>query len=478
MQLCAHTTSNAGQHMPGMIFPRQFAAGEDIFRLGDRGLDAYIIERGKVAVSSLREGESVIIAELGKGEMFGEMSVIDDAPRSATVTAIEDTEVIVIQQSRFIQPLTTSDPLMNLLLRIVLKRFRDAQDQLSSGQFKAGEANEKPSNVGLLDSAKANLRSNDTARARTKPNEIDPPLEEIRSLALHRINAERDIRQAMEAEEFELHYQPIVTLDGGHIAGFEGLMRWRREDGEYMSPLEFIPIAEDTGQIAELGHWALKTGLRDHLRFARRLSAVCPALPQPFMSINVSSLQFSDLAEIDLMATIIDQSGVDPANVKLEMTETLLVKNVDYAADALKKLKRQGVSIAIDDFGTGYSGLSNLHQFPIDTLKIDRAFVNNMDKSEKSGRIVSGIARLALALEMDIIAEGIEERAQYDALLELGCQYGQGYYFAKPLSADKTLELIESRPAWQRSMYARQDSDIMHCGDSLLAPQETENALA
>ena len=145
--------------MPEMIFSKRFAGGEEIFRMGDRGRNAYIIERGRVEVSVTRDGENVIIAELGKGEIFGEMSMIDDAPRSATVTATEDTEVVVIQRSRFRQPLTAADPLMNLLLRVVLTRFRDAQRQLSG--------------------------------MKTESDEIDPSLEEIRSLALHRINIEK-----------------------------------------------------------------------------------------------------------------------------------------------------------------------------------------------------------------------------------------------------------------------------------------------
>lgn len=402
--------------MPEMIYSKTYAAGEEIFRMGDRGRNAYIIERGKVEVSVARDGEKIVIAELGTGEMFGEMAMIDDAPRSATVTATEDTEVVVIQRSRFIQPLSSADPMMNLLLRVVLTRFRDAQRQLSGMKTTSGE--------------------------------IDPSLEEIRSLALNRINSERDMRRGIEAEEFELHYQPIVALDGGHIAGFEALMRWRKSDGEYVSPMEFIPLAEDTGLIVELGRWALEIGLRDQLQFASRFSAVFPDLPPPFMSVNVSGLQFSELTEIDLLATIIEHSGVDPANIKLEMTETLLVEDPDHAAEALKKIKGLGVSIAIDDFGTGYSSLSYLHQFPLDTLKIDRAFVNNMDKSENSRRIVRSVAHLALALEMSIVAEGIEEKAQMDALRELGCQYGQGYYMAKPATAEKTVELMESRPSW------------------------------
>ena len=159
-------------------------------------------------------------------------------------------------------------------------------------------------------------------------------------------------------------------------------------------------------------------------------------------------MQLSELAEIDLLAGIIDQSGVDPTVVKLEITETLLVEDPDHAVAALNQLKELGVSIAIDDFGTGYSSLSYLHQYPLDTLKIDRAFVSNMDKSENSRRIVTSVAHLALALEMDIVAEGIEEKAQLEALRDMGCQYGQGYYMAKPTTADNIVELIDSRPVW------------------------------
>ena len=174
--------------MPETVFSKTYAAGEEIFRMGDRGRNAYTIERGHVEVSAMRGGKNVVIAEMGRGEIFGEMSMIDDAPRSATITATEDTEVIVIQLSRFIRPLASADPLMNMLLMVVLTRFCDVQQQLSGMQTKSGE--------------------------------MDPSSEEIRGLALRRINTQRDMHHGFEAAEFELHYQPIVTLDSGHIAGF------------------------------------------------------------------------------------------------------------------------------------------------------------------------------------------------------------------------------------------------------------------
>ena len=402
--------------MPELISSKKFAAGEEIFRIGDRGHNAYFIESGSVEISILRDGEPFVIAELGVGEIFGEMSMIDDAPRSATVTAKEDTEVIEIQRSHFIQPLKSKDSMMDLLLRVVLARFRDAQRQLS----------------GIKEIS----------------NEIDTSLAKIRALAFQRINDEKEMREGLEAGEFEMHYQPIVALDGGHIAGFEALMRWRDKDGGYVSPVEFIPLAEEIGLIVELGRLALESALQDQRTFVESFATAFPDLPLPFMSVNVSGRQLSDLAEIDLLANIISESGVEAREVKLEITESLMMENPEHAARALKKLKALGVSIAIDDFGTGYSSLSYLHQFPLDTLKIDRAFVTNMDKSENSKRIVHSIVQLALALEMDIVAEGIEEKAQMDALKDLGCQYAQGFLMSKPLPPAEAIKLIESKPAW------------------------------
>jgi EAL domain-containing protein (putative c-di-GMP-specific phosphodiesterase class I) len=259
---------------------------------------------------------------------------------------------------------------------------------------------------------------------------------------------EDDMRRGFEAREFELHYQPIVTLQDGRLAGFEALMRWRRKDGSLVPPMEFIPLAEETGLILELGRWAMDRAIRDQVLFAQCIDGLHPGLPPAFMSVNVSGMQLSDLSEIDLLADIIERSGVDPSVIKLEMTETLLVEDPDRAAEALKKVKELGVSIAIDDFGTGYSSLSYLHQFPLDTLKIDRAFVSNMTKSENCRRIVNSITQLAGALQMDIVAEGIEEKEQMDALRDLGCAAGQGYYFAKPASAEMTMALIGSQPGW------------------------------
>lgn len=402
--------------MPETVYSKVHAKGDVLFRRGERGQHAYFIERGAVEVIIQKDGADFVIANLGAGEIIGEMSMIDDAPRSATIIATEETEVIVIQRSRFIKPLTSADPMMSLLLRVVLTRFRDAQN-LYSG-------------------------------INSDPNKKDRSLDEIRNLAFDRIHAERDLMRGLEASEFQMHYQPIMSMETGLIAGFEALMRWRKEDGSFVSPGHFIPLAENTGLIVELGRFALESSLRDQRRFAAAFAETHPGVPLPFMSTNVSGLQLSNLAEIDLIGDIIRNSGVDLSQVKLEITETLMVENPDHAATALRKLKALGISLAIDDFGTGYSSLSYLHMFPLDTLKIDQAFVNSMEESENSRRIVRSIAGLAKALEMNIVAEGIETKAQWDTLKALECQYGQGYLFAKPQPVDDAEALIRAGTRW------------------------------
>ena len=402
--------------MSDMIYSKSFAAGDIIFSTGDRGRNAYLIEAGQVEVSNIQKGQEVVIATLGIGEIFGEMSMIDDAPRSATIRAKDDTEVIVIQRSRYMGTFRSDNPMMNLIIRIILARFRETQ-HLLAGNIPTESIN-------------------------------DPSLVEIRDLAFSRINIERDMRTALSNGEFEMHFQPIISLDDGYLAGFEALMRWQKADGIFVSPVNFIPLAEETGYIVELGRWALQQSLAKHNTFMVAFKQAFPDKKQPFMSINVSGLQLAEMKEIDTLSQIIADSGVEPSLIKLEVSETMMVENFSHATAVLEKLKALGISIALDDFGTGYSSLSYLHQFPLDTIKIDRTFVANMDNSTNSLRVVNGIVQLALALETNIVAEGIEEIAQMDTLRELGCQYGQGYLMSKPLAYDKAIELIQQKKTW------------------------------
>ena len=401
--------------MPENVFIKKFSPGEQILCAGDYGRNAYFIEKGRVEVSIAKDGKKLVIAELGNGEIFGEMSMIDDAPRSASVTAKVNTEVIVMERSRLSKPLFSANPIEHLLLRVLLARFRESQSQMSNIQIGA-------SKHGVS-------------------------IEKIRDLAFDRISKENDLRQALKASDLELHYQPIINFKSGEIGGFEALIRWKQND-KYVLPNHFIPLAEESGIICEIGHWILNHGLKDQKTIRSSFKKQFPKSTTPFMSINVSSSQLSEISETEKIISLIKSSAVKPEEIKLEITESLMISDPRLAKKILNKLKKTGISMTIDDFGTGYSSLSYLHQFPFDTLKIDQAFVKNMGSSKNSFRIINCIIQLAKALDLSIVAEGVETKKQMDQLKELGCQFGQGFYMAKPQPIHDILALIQSRPVW------------------------------
>jgi len=257
------------------------------------------------------------------------------------------------------------------------------------------------------------------------------------------LQLETDFRRGLARGEFKLHYQPIVRLEDGTIAGFEALARWNHPDHGAVSPGRFIPIAENTGLIVDFGKWAIDEACRQYAAWARQAANGTP----PTLSVNISSLQFR---EKDLVADIRDilaRHDVAGSGLKLEITESTIMENADLAAAVLHHLKSLDLSVAIDDFGTGYSSLAYLNRFPIDVLKIDRSFIAGIDDSEDSRKIVEIITMLAKALDLSIVAEGVETRSQLRLLRHLGCDLAQGYLFARPLPAPEATRLLaESRP--------------------------------
>ena len=406
--------------MPEQIYARNVPEGGVIFREGEEGDDAYIVEKGAVDISLTLNGTRKVIATLGPGEIFGEMALIADAPRSATATAAEASELLVLRRDRLLKPIEAADPIMRLMIQMIVDRLRDAPRWMSGDTTSIPEVS--------------------NARQRT--------FVEVRDLALRRIQIERELRQAVDVPELSLVYQPIVSLTEGTIVGTEALMRWTHPERGFVSPGEFIPLAEETGMIVEMGRWALVTALRDHKRLAAAFAKAFPGRKMPFVSVNVSGRQLFELDEIERLGEIVVQSDVDPAQIKLEITESLMVHDPDHAAVALGRLRDRGLSLAIDDFGTGYSSLSYLHRFPLDTLKIDRSFVVNMGKDEQSRKLVHSIAAMAHDLDLDIVAEGIESREEYDQLAAFGCTFGQGYFMARPGPISDIETLIASGKTW------------------------------
>ena len=251
----------------------------------------------------------------------------------------------------------------------------------------------------------------------------------MRGEALTLLQLENDLRNAIKQEEFVLHYQPIISLASNKIRGFEVLVRWRHSEKGLISPGDFIPLAEETGLIIPLGFWVLKEACLQMRRWQHQFDGLIDWK----ISVNIASQQLSLPNFVEQVMEILAETKLDPHNLKLEITESSLVEDTEQTIIILKQLKSFGIEFSLDDFGTGYSSLSYLHQFPFDTLKIDRSFVNSVgDNVEKLG-IVRAIVTLARNLGMDTIAEGIETVNQLTKLKALKCEYGQGYYLSKPL---------------------------------------------
>ena len=248
---------------------------------------------------------------------------------------------------------------------------------------------------------------------------------------VERVTMDNDLREALDAGQFEVHYQPIVALSSGAVIAVEALARWRHPVRGMVPPSSFIPLAEETGLIHRLGEYVLRQASTDVQRWRRRFDEHTALR----LSVNVSALQLHDEALIDQVREVLISTGLPPVNLTLEITESALMEDPRGVAERLRTLKLLGVSVAIDDFGTGYSSLSYLRQFPADVLKIDKAFVDDIGGDGRNGTLAEGIVGLARALGLDTVAEGIEDPAQAAQLVAMGCQFGQGYAFGKPQPA-------------------------------------------
>jgi EAL domain-containing protein (putative c-di-GMP-specific phosphodiesterase class I) len=259
--------------------------------------------------------------------------------------------------------------------------------------------------------------------------------EGMQTQSIDRLTIESDLRQAIANQEFELLYQPIFSLKTDILKGFEALVRWNSPSRGVVSPNDFINIAEETDLIIPISKWVLEEGCRQFKEWQNELGLDASIT----ISINLSSRQFSQNNLKSQVEQILDSTGLDPSALKLEITESTVMDDIEEAAKMLKDLKTLNVRLSVDDFGTGYSSLSYLSTFPIDTLKIDRSFVEKIQTGNDNLAIPNALVMLGHSLDMDIIAEGIETVAQLEILRQIGCEFGQGFYFSKPLNkADAT----------------------------------------
>jgi EAL domain-containing protein (putative c-di-GMP-specific phosphodiesterase class I) len=401
------------------VYREEYQPGSFVFREGEPGTCAYVIERGAVTLETLRNGRRIAVANLGEGQLFGEMALIDSEVRTTSAIAIEETVLVVIGLDQLREKFEQADPLLTFFMRNILERYRDTESRL------------------LGDPAKPAVDAPEAAVLGAGLT-----LNRHRERAMRELKLEDEINQALGRNEFALYFQPILDLKTGTTAGVEALVRWNHPERGLLFPADFIAFAETSGLIVPIGFWVLEQACLALHRFQARLAEVNPAAPPLFMSFNLSSRQFSDIDLVRNISNIIDSTGVNPEQIKLEITESLLMDNPARAAVTLNGVKALGLEVAIDDFGTGYSSLSYLHRFQIDTLKIDRSFVSTATLNAGSMEVVRAVAGLARNLGLDIVAEGLEQPEQVTLLRDLQCEYGQGNFFSEPVAAERILERI------------------------------------
>ena len=270
--------------------------------------------------------------------------------------------------------------------------------------------------------------------------------------AVYVLQMENDLRRAIDREELRVHYQPIVSLDSGQLAGFEALVRWQHPERGFINPSDFIPLAEDTGLIVPLGLWVLRRAC-EQLGQWQWQSAANRSL---FMSVNLSGKQVARPKLVSEIRQVLEETRIDPKYLKLEITESAVMENAETAVQLLRRLKALGVQLSIDDFGTGYSSLGYLHRFPVNTLKVDRSFVGRIGEAAENIEIVRTIISLAENMGMEVVAEGVETLSQLAQLRKLNCQYGQGYLFSRPVDAESVSTWISRKPHWQEAVFPSQ----------------------
>ncbi|MNQ29153.1 Phytochrome-like protein cph2 [compost metagenome] len=276
------------------------------------------------------------------------------------------------------------------------------------------------------------------------PNDIGFFIEAMNQRAREQQSIESGIRQALQRHEFVLHYQPKIELSSGRVVGAEALVRWQKPGHGLVYPSEFISVAEDSGLIVPLSKWVLAEACRQ----TRLWQAA--GLPAIRMSVNTSAIDFRQRDFVEGIEQILEQTGMPPCLLELEITEGVLMQNVETTMTALNRLKTLGVRLAIDDFGTGYSSLSYLRRFPIDVLKIDQSFIHGLSNDTNDAALVSAIISLGRSLDLNVIAEGVETEEQLAFLKAHQCEEGQGYYFSKALPADAFARLLAVGWAEQR----------------------------
>ena len=378
----------------------EIRAGSIVFAENDPPTSAFLIEAGRIEISTEQFGEKRILGELGPGMLLGEMAVIDNSPRSATAIALTDCVLTPIDRLQFAERLGAADPVVRALLMSQLTRYRSALATLT------GDAGD----IAVASDASARQDAG----------------------AFDKIRLESELRAALDRGELEMRLQPIEEIESGQIAGYEALVRWHQAERGWVSPEEFIRLAEETSLIIPVGDYVLVRVCDMLVEF--RLRGIKPL---PFIALNVSARQLDDPRLIERMLAELRKRDLQPDRLKIEITESLVLDQA-RVADLLARCHAAGMHVALDDFGTGYSNLGPLLTLDFDQIKLDRRFVNALE-TPRGVAIAGVIVALTRELGCNLVAEGVERREQREILHRLGCRYAQGWLVGKPRTLAEVL---------------------------------------
>jgi EAL domain-containing protein (putative c-di-GMP-specific phosphodiesterase class I)/CRP-like cAMP-binding protein len=412
--LCAPTEQNAhganianhrNEAMADAFDRVVFEAQEVVFQWGDPGDSAFVIEKGCVEVLTGAGTAQRRIAMLTEGAMFGEVALLDRQPRTATVRTLVPTRLIRIERSHVEELLLRSDSVIQYLMQLLLERFRSTHD------------------------AAGMLHRQGTNNSRHYPDSTETI--DLHKAAVRTLSLAQDLSDAIDLKQLELFYQPLIALDDLTVAGYEALIRWWHPILGLISPAEFIPLAEKTGLIHRIGQWVLQQAVADW----SALRPICAddSRRRPFISINLSAPELASSRIVAEIQNCLGRHHMDPRELRIELTETIIIQNMDAVSVSLHQLRALGIGIALDDFGTGYAGLDYLQSLPFTCLKIDKTFVQQINQSERSLHIIKAALELARSIGLSTIAEGIEDSESGTQLAAMGCSHAQGYYYAKPM---------------------------------------------
>jgi diguanylate cyclase len=393
------------------LYTRHFKIGESIFQEGDEGDFAYIIEIGEVEIWTVINGKRLVLNVLGVGSMFGELALVDKQPRSASASAKTDTLLTLVTNEQVNRRIQEADPILRMLLLVVMRYFRS-----ETSHFR-GEKKNSSLPVFQLDEKK------------------QAELSDRISSAVDLIRMEGELYTGIYENQFRLLYQPIMNLNTGEIEGFEALIRWQHPKRGFISPDKFIPLAESTPVIVPLGQWVISEGIKT----IQRLNQISEK--KLYISFNIASRQIEDPQFLEWLTDITKQGNINPNQIKLEILERSLFDNL-RTLNWVKSCREKGFLVVLDDFGTGYSSFQYLNDCHLDSLKIDKSFVQKLEEKNNSKSICQAILSLSNALDITVVAEGIETQQHLDILKEMNCPFGQGYLFAKPLPLDEAIALL------------------------------------